>query len=127
MRAVSTALILVAGILNLLPAIGVVSAERLHSLYGVAIEDPNLVILMRHRAVLFAIIGALLIVSVFHPALRPVAITAGVVSMGSFVALALLVGEYNPPLRRIVLVDVATSLGLVIATILDHRDWLRAS
>jgi hypothetical protein len=125
MRAISTALILVAGILNLAPAIGVLSVERLHSLYGVSIEDPNLAILMRHRAVLFAIIGGLLIVSVFHAALRPVALAVGVVSMGSFVVLALLVGDYSSALRRILVVDVAASLGLVLAAILEHRDGLR--
>jgi hypothetical protein len=122
MRAILTALILGAGVVNLLPAIGVLSAGRLQSLYGVVIEDPNLAILMRHRAVLFAIVGALLVASAFHPALRPVAFAAGFVSMGSFVALALLVGDYNPALRRIVLIDVVASLGLLIAAILDRRD-----
>jgi hypothetical protein len=83
MRTVTTALILSAGVVNLLPAIGAFSAGRLQSLYGVVIEDPNLAILMRHRAVLFAIVGALLVASAFHPALRPVAFAAGFVSMGS--------------------------------------------
>ena len=122
MRAIPAALILGAGIVNLLPAIGAFSAERLQSLYGVVIEDPNLAILMRHRAVLFAIVGALLVASAFHPALRPVAFAAGFVSMGSFVALALLVGYYNLALRRIVWVDVIASLGLVIAAILERHD-----
>lgn len=122
MRTVTTALILGAGVVNLLPAIGAFSAERLHSLYGVVIEDPNLAILMRHRAVLFAIVGALLVASAFHPALRPVAFAAGFVSMGSFVALALLTGDYNPALRRIMWVDVIASLGLVVAAILEPRD-----
>ena len=122
MRTVPTALILGAGVVNLLPALGAFSAGRLQSLYGVVIEDPNLAILMRHRAVLFAIVGALLVASAFHAALRPVAFAAGFVSMGSFVALALLVGDFNPALRRIVWVDVAASLGLVVAAILDRRD-----
>ena len=122
MRTVRTALILGAGVVNLLPAIGAFSAGRLQSLYGVVIEDPNLAILMRHRAVLFAIVGALLVASAFHPALRHVAFTAGFVSMGSFVALALLIGDFNPALRRIVWVDVIASLGLVVAAVLERRD-----
>jgi hypothetical protein len=122
MRAILVVLILGAGIVNLLPAIGALSAGRLQSLYGVVIEDPNLAILMRHRAVLFAIIGALLVASAFQPALRPVAFAAGLVSMGSFVALALRVGDPNPALRRIVWIDVLASIGLLIAAILDQRD-----
>ena len=122
MRTVTTALILGAGVVNLLPAIGAFSAERLQSLYGVIIDDPNLAILMRHRAVLFAIVGALLVASAFHPALRHVAFAAGFVSMGSFVALAFLIGDYNPALRRIVWVDVIASLGLVVAAVLERRD-----
>ncbi len=122
MRAILTALILGVGIVNLLPVIGALSSERLHSLYGVAIGDPNLAILMRHRAVLFAIVGALLVASAFAPALRPVAFAAGFVSMGSFIALALQVGDYNPALRRIVMIDVVASIALLIAVILDRRD-----
>jgi hypothetical protein len=122
MRAVVVALILAAGVVNLLPAVGAISAGRIRSLYGVAIEDPNLAILMRHRAVLFAIIGALLLASAFEHALRPVAFAAGFVSMGSFVLLALRVGDLNPALRRIVLIDVVASVGLLIAFLLDLRD-----
>jgi hypothetical protein len=122
MRAIVVALILAAGVVNLLPAIGAFSTGRIRSLYGVVIEDPNLAILMRHRAVLFAIIGALLLASAFQPTLRPVAFAAGFVSMGSFVALALLVGDPNPALRRIVLIDVIATIALLIAAILHWRD-----
>jgi hypothetical protein len=88
MRTVTTALILGAGVVNLLPAIGAFSAERLQSLYGVVIDDPNLGILMRHRAVLFAIVGAC---SLLRHSARSFArgIRGGFRQHGSFVALAL--------------------------------------
>ena len=60
MRILTTFRFLVVGIVNLLPMIGVSSAARRQTLYDVAVEDPNLVILMRHRAILFGIVGALL-------------------------------------------------------------------
>lgn len=115
MRALVTALILLAAVANLLPLVGVLSAARLEAIYGIAIPDPNLAILMRHRAVLFGIVGGLLAVAAFHPPLRPLGIAAGLVSMLSFVALAVSVGGYNALLGRVVLVDVIASLGLVVA------------
>ena len=120
MRTLATALLLLAALANLLPVLGVLSKARLESLYGVLLQDPNLAILMRHRAVLFAIVGGLLGVAAFHPPLRTFAIAAGLVSMLSFVAIAGLVGDYNPQLRRVVLVDVIASLGLVAAALLDY-------
>ena len=119
MRTLATALLLLAALANLLPVLGVLSTSRLESLYGVLLRNPNLAILMRHRAVLFAIVGGLLGVAAFHPPLRTFAIAAGLVSMLSFVAIAGLVGDYNPQLRRVVLVDVIASLGLVAAALLD--------
>ena len=120
MRAIATALLLLAAVANLLPVVGVFSTSRLEGLYGVLIQEPNLAILMRHRAMLFAIVGGLLGLAAFHPPLRALGITAGLVSMLSFVAIAGLVGGYNPLLRRVVFVDLIASLGLVAAGLLDR-------
>jgi len=120
MQALSTALIFLVSLVNLLPLGGVVSADRLASLYGVVLDDPNLVILMRHRAVLFGIVGGLLMVSAFHPPLRPVGIAAGLISMLSFVVIAWLVGGYNGQLGRVVLVDLVATVVLLAAVLLDH-------
>jgi hypothetical protein len=120
MGALSTTLIVLAGLLNLLPVSGVLSSQRLQSLYGVALQDPNVVILMRHRAILFGVVGCLLIASAFHPPLRPAGYAAGFVSMLSFVLIAWLVGSYNPELRRVVVVDLVASAALLGALLLDH-------
>jgi hypothetical protein len=118
-RAFSTALIVLVGLLNLLPVSGVVSGSRLGALYGVALQDANLVILMRHRAVLFGIVGGLLVVSAFHSPLRPVGYAAGFVSMLSFVLIAWLAGGYNPELRRVLVIDLVLSAALLAALLLD--------
>ena len=123
----ASALYLLVGLGNLLPVVGVLSAARLEALYGVAIGEPNLLVLMRHRAVSFAIVGALLVAAAFRPAWRAAALAAGWASMLSFVALAWLVGDVNAELRRVVAVDLVLSAALVVAAALDARTRRAAS
>lgn len=123
MKALVGALLLAAAAVNLAPVVGVLSNQRLRWLYGVEVDDANLAVLLRHRAVLFAIVGALLAVSAFAPSLRGLAIAAGLLSMVSFVAIAAIVGGINPQLQRVVRVDVAASVALLLAALLDA--WTR--
>jgi hypothetical protein len=116
----STTLIFLAGLVNLAPVSGVLSANRLKSLYGFAFEDANVLILMRHRAILLGIVGCLLVASAFHSRLRPVGFAAGLVSMLSFVLIAWLVGNHNAELARVAAIDLATSAALVGAVVLDQ-------
>jgi len=107
------------GLVNLLPVSGALSADRLEVLYGLPFDEPNLLILMRHRAVLFGIVGGILIASALHVPLRPIGFAVGLVSMLSFVAVALLIGGYNAELRRVVVIDVVASVALVAAAVLS--------
>jgi len=118
MNTLATALYLIVGVINMIPVSGVLSASRLQDLYGVTILDPNLIILMRHRAVLFGIIGAVLIAAAFHPPLQTIAFIAGLVSMLSFVLIAYLVGELNAELRRVAFIDLVASLLLISAELI---------
>jgi hypothetical protein len=113
MQMIAKTLFLIVGIVNLLPISGALSANYLEKLYGVALEDPNLIILMRHRAALFGIVGALLIISAFRPSLQPLGLAAGLISMLSFVVVACLVGDYNAELQRVAIADLAASALLV--------------
>jgi hypothetical protein len=99
------------GVIHLLPLSGVLGAAQLQSLYGLAFDDPNAVILMRHRAVLFGLVGLFLIYAAFRPAFQPVAFAGGLVSVVSFLWLASIIGGYNASLGRVIVVDwVALSL-----------------
>lgn len=98
-------LLLVPGVIHLLPLSGVLGADALTRLYGLDFSEPNLEILMRHRAVLFGLLGALLVASAFRPALRTVSLWAGVVSVVSFLVLAWAVGDYGAAVRRVVAAD----------------------
>jgi hypothetical protein len=115
MKTLVKSLFLIVSVVNLAPVIGAVSADHMERLYGLPFDDPNLVILMRHRAVLFGIVGALLVVSAFRPSLRPIGSAAGLVSMLSFAFFACLVGNYNAELQRVVIIDLVASVLLVCA------------
>lgn len=112
-RHLLTAILLLVAVIHLLPLAGVAGVGRLQQLYGVAVGDPNLEILLRHRAVLFGLLGALLALAAFQPSLQVAGVVAGSLSLASFVALAWSVGGFNPALGRVVMVDLA-ALGLLI-------------
>tara|TARA_R100000306_G_scaffold42747_1_gene41370 strand:- start:13607 stop:13987 length:381 start_codon:yes stop_codon:yes gene_type:complete len=116
-KAVSGLLVLV-GIIHLLPVPGVLGAERLSALYGLTLQDPNLVILMRHRAVLFGLLGLFLVYAAFRPELQPIAFLAGFVSVISFIGIAWSVGDFNAALKRVVIADVVAVFALAVAGLL---------
>ena len=55
-----SALLLIVGIINFVPGIGIASANSLINLYSIELNEPNLVILMRHRALLLALVLSLI-------------------------------------------------------------------
>ncbi len=114
-------MLLLAGLVNGFPIAGVLSGSMLERLYGMAITDPDLTILLRHRAVLFGLLGALLISAIFVQGWRGLAITAGLVSMLSFCALAWLQGDANPAVMRLFWIDLVMSAGLASAGLLHWR------
>ena len=123
MQIIAKTLFLIVSVINLVPVSGVLSANYLEKLYGVAFVDPNLVVLMRHRAVLFGIVGGLLVVAAFRPSLRPLGLAAGLISMLSFVLIACLVGDYNAQIRSAVIIDLVASALLAGAGLADW--WAR--
>lgn len=114
-------LLLVPAVIHLLPLSGVLGAEALTRLYGLDFSAPDLQILMRHRAVLFGLLGGLMAVAAFRPALQGVAIVLGLASVVSFLALAIGVGGYGDAVGRIVLADIVALPCLVAAALLRWR------
>jgi hypothetical protein len=126
MRQLWTALVLVAAAINLAPVLGALAPERMATLYGVDLGDPNLQILMRHRAVLFGLVGGLLAVAAFHPPLRTVGYVVGFSSMLSFLLVAWVVGGYGAGIRRVALLDAVGIAALTSAAVV-HVFWLRTT
>jgi hypothetical protein len=110
------------GIIHLLPLTGVLSVSRLQALYGVTITDPNLEILMRHRAVLFGILGAFVISAAFRPGLQLAALIAGAVSVISFLVIAGMIGGYNAGIARVVTADIVAVVCLLIGAFAYWKD-----
>jgi len=117
-RSIQACLILV-GVIHLVPFTGVVGSARLSTLYGVTLDGPDLAILMRHRAVLFGILGILLVAGAVRASLRNTALVVGLASVASFLLLALSTGRYNAQLGKVVAVDVAALVALLGAAILQ--------
>jgi len=111
-RTISIILVLV-GLMNFYPVIGVLSADTLRNLYGVIILDNDLLILMRHRAIFFGILGIFMVISAFRPYLQPSAIVVGLISMMAFIGLALGTGELGEPIQKVMIADLIGSLGLI--------------
>ena len=124
MRYFISATLLVAAVIHLLPLVGVVGPTRLSELYGITVSEPNIEILMRHRAVLFGLLGAFLAFAAFNPAFQKAGFIAGIVSVVSFLLVAVSVGQYNSQLSRVVVADVVALVALVaggVALALSER------
>ena len=108
-----TGLFVVAGVINLAPLSGVLSVEQLSRLYQVEAIPADMALLLRHRAVLFGIVGSILIAAGFVSSLRLVAFVAGLVSMISFILLVFATKNGNPSLIQIAWIDVGATIALL--------------
>jgi len=115
---VVTAVLLVAGVFHLLPAVGVLGAERLAGLYGFTLADPSLLLLMRHRALLFGLLGAFALHAAWSPPLQIWALAIALASTAGFAALAVQAQSLSPALRQVMRIDVGLAIALVVALVL---------
>lgn len=104
-------------IVNLLPAIAVFFPSMIISSYGIELHDQNLELVLRHRAVLFLIIGATLMYSAITRRFYVLVTVIGLTSMVSFILLYLLIGSgINALLQRVMWIDVGASILLIAGT-----------
>ena len=104
-----------AAIIHFMPLAGILGESRLKKLYGLEFDDPNLLILMQHRAVLFGILGSFLILAIFKEEYRYLAITLTLISAISFAVIALLRGGYNSQIKSVVIADIIAIVLLILA------------
>lgn len=116
MKIVSVVLFIV-GVIHLLPAKGVLGSDVIAELYGVSVVDQDAELLMRHRAVLFGLLGAFMIFAAFQVHYQAAALVAGLVSTVSFVVLSWLIGKPGELVFRVVIIDWIAVALLVVAVL----------
>ena len=75
---------------------------------------------MRHRALLFGILGAFILYSAFVPFYQSAAMIMGGVSMAGFAMLVISVGGYNEAIGKLLFIDIVGILFLLAAGILKY-------
>ncbi|WP_262694562.1 hypothetical protein [Kordiimonas aquimaris] len=114
LKYIVTLLFVIVGFINFAPLMGVLGQARLETLYGVEINSPDMLLLLRHRAVLFGIVGGYIILSAFKPTLRKTATIFGFLSMISFVWLYPSNSPSNALLDRVLQIDVIAIVLLAV-------------
>ncbi len=110
----TAALFIIAGLINFVPISGIVSGDQLSKLYQIEIASADIELLLRHRAILFGIVGSIIIAAGFVASLRPVATVAGLVSMVAFILLVFATKNSNPNLVQIAWIDVGATIVLLL-------------
>jgi len=106
MNKIVIALLVLVGLINFLPVIGVISASKIAQAYSVELVSNDLIILMRHRALLFGIVGGFVLYSIIAPQYQVVAMVMAAISMLGFLGLMWSVGGYNSSILKVAIVDV---------------------
>lgn len=105
----------ISALIHLAPVVGVLSTDHLEKLYGIPVGSPDLAVLLRHRAVLFGVLGGLLVWGIFEHDDRAVAVVAVLVSDVAYALLCRVHRDHNPQLGRVYRADVVSIVALVAA------------
>jgi hypothetical protein len=105
----STIALFVSGIIHLIPIYGVSGPTALTQLYGIEVVDSNVAILLQHRALLFGILGVLMLLAIVLPSIRITVLVAGLLSAAGFIFVSMWVGGYNPAISRVIRADAIAS------------------
>ena len=120
MNKIVVALLIIVGLINFLPVIGVLSATNITQTYSVELTSNDLVILMRHRALLFGIVGGFILYSVIAPQHQVVAMVMAAISMVGYLGLMWSVGGYNSSILKVAVVDMVGIGFLFTAAVLKY-------
>jgi len=110
-------LLFIVGMINFMPVIGILSAAKLSQAYSIELISNDLIILMRHRALLFGLVGGFILYSVFAPSYRSAAMVMAAISMIGFLYFIWAVGDYNESLFKVAIIDIVGIVCLVLAAI----------
>ena len=123
-RAITFCLVIV-GVINFLPVFGLFGASKLQTAYGIALVSDELLILMRHRALLFGIIGGFILYAAFVRSYQLIAMIMAAVSMVGFVVLTYGSDGYNAQIKTVLNVDLLGIGFLIVAMLLKANKTAR--
>lgn len=126
MRWIVPGVLVLVAVIHALPLAGVLGAGKLLQLYGVPVSDPTIELLLRHRAVLFGLLAALLAYAALRPELHRLALWAGLASVVSFLVLWGAVPGTHSALALVARVDIAALVLLLAALAVYHLQGSRA-
>ena len=105
----------VVGAIHLMPVAPVFVPETLSRLYGIAPTDSTMLVLMRHRALLLALVGILCLWASWAPGVRPAALLAAAINVVGFLGFYALYGNPAGALRTIAIADLVALPPLAFA------------
>jgi hypothetical protein len=108
-------LLFLVGLINFLPILGVISLDKINQAYGLSATDNNLEVLLRHRALLFGLVGGFIIFSVFNPQYQMAAMIFAAISMLGYLIIFWSVGDLNAALLKVAQIDIVGVILLLIA------------
>ncbi|MEV6557208.1 hypothetical protein AB0M22_15930 [Nocardia sp. NPDC051756] len=116
---VAQAALVLIGVIHIVPGIVACAPGRAVAVYGTELGNRDQELLLRHRALLLALVGIGLIAGAFIAPVRVAAIIAAAISMTSFLALALTIGfgELNGKTKRVAWVDVVALIALAASAL----------
>ncbi|WP_214411259.1 hypothetical protein [Sphaerisporangium fuscum] len=114
------------GLLNLAPGIVALAPSRLAIVYGIVDADVTSTLLLRHRAVMLALLGAALLAAAAAPNWRRPVLIVAVIGKASFIVLVATTAGTHPKLISVAFADVAALTALAVAAVLT-RAWTTRS
>jgi len=124
MRFIPQLALLLAAAIHLLPVSGAFSNAALFKLYRVRLTEPNLIVLLRHRAAMFGVIAVFMLVACYERSLQHAAFGVGFASTASFILIARQVGGYSNAIARVVTADLIALAALLVGFAFQlSGDW----
>lgn len=115
-----TVCLIIVGLINFVPVLALISVQKLEEAYSISLLSNDLIILMKHRALLFGILGGFILYSVFVPIHQGPAIIMAAISMIGYVVLMHQVGDYNGSLYKVLIIDYIGLAFLAIVVVIKY-------
>lgn len=110
-------ILIATGLFTALAGSVAINPAQATQLYGISLVDPNIELLVRHRAVMLALLGSGLVYSAFSQPVRSAMIVGAIISKGLFLLL-LQLQPVNAAFNNVVIFDGSAIVLLIITLIL---------